>query len=324
MWRGYGSTDDRLSLLSDTGYWNNNVDFASDQSTLYSMCLAGESLEDVWFIKEDENVVYRYTPNLVEVTNVTNTNFINLNGICEDDEGGFFVGDYGNGSTWVHHYDKDGTFITTHNVTAHVQVVHRLYKDYYGGFWLIDTWGDQLARFASNGTFIGKVSLLNPRALNSTSLGAHVMTTTYDNTYFVDLDVNLDKTVSHSANIYYTTNGSNWAGSQASSIDESGYLDTDYIGTDPHWGSGGDLEWSEVSKDNNFLHHKKYHQARITLRGDGSNTPEVEKLSLPPTVELTNIPVQGSKNAYLKTVVASGTVRSQQSGKLRTWFSLEE
>jgi hypothetical protein len=138
------------------------------------------------------------------------------------------------------------------------------------------------------------------------------------------MDVNLNKTVSHAANIYYTTNGGNWGGAMAASIDVSGYLDTDDIGNDPTWGAGGDLEWSEVSKDTHFLHHQLYHQARITLRGDGISTPEVEKIALPPTVQLTNISPQGYKNAYLKTVVASGTTRSQQSGKLRTWFSLEE
>ncbi|MCK4977120.1 MAG: hypothetical protein KAS36_09315, partial [Anaerolineales bacterium] len=307
-----------------TGWWVNNVDFSGDQSTLYSMCLAGENEEDVWFIKEDENIVYRYSANLTEVTSVTNTNFVNLNGICEDDAGGFFVGNYGSGSTWVHHYDKDGTLIATHDVTAHVSVVHRLRKDYYGGFWLIDSWSDQVARFASNGTLIGKVSLLNPRGFSSSPLGAHALSQTYDDIYFINLDVTLEKTISAPNEFYHTSDGSNWHGGSTSNIDAGGYLATDDIGSDPVWGTGGDLEWSEVSKDNNFLHHKKYHQAKITLRGDGSTTPEVEKIVLPPTVELTNIPVQGYKNAYLKTVVASGTARSQQSGKLRTWFSLEE
>ena len=324
MWRGYGATDDRLSLLSDTGWWQQNIDFTGDQSTLYSMCLAGELLEDVWFIKEDENVIYRYTPNLVEVTNISAPAFQNANGICEDGAGGFWVGDYGGGSTWIRRYDKDGAHVATYDVSDHVQVVATLRQDYYGGVWLLDTWGDQVARFASNGTFIGKVSLLNPRSLDSSPLGAHAMTQTYDDLYFIDMDVNLEKTIYFASDVYATSNGSRWKGAQTSSVDESGYLDTDYIITDPHWGVSGDLEWSEVGKDTHFLHHKLYHQARITLRSDGSDTPEVEKIALPPDIELTNIAPQGSKNTYLKTVVASGTVRSRQSGKLRTWFSVEE
>ena len=324
LWRGFGAFDDRISLLTDTGWWVNNVDFSGDQSTLYSMCLAGEAKEDVWFIKEDENIVYRYSPNLTEVTSVTNTNFVNLNGICEDEDGGFFVGNYGSGSTWVHHYDKDGTLIATHDVTAHVQVVHRLRKDYYGGFWLIDTWSDQVARFSRTGGFIGKVALSTPRGMDSSPLGCHVMSQTTDNLDFIDIDVNLEKTVSFPKDIYHTSDGSNWRGGSAASVDASGYLPADDVGSDSHWGPGGDLEWSEVGKDSHFLHHKKYHQARITLRGDGTDTPEVEKIALPPTVELANIPPQGSRSAYLKTVVASGTQRNVQQGKIRTWFDMEE
>ena len=322
--RGFGAYDDRLSILTDTGWWIQNIDFTGDQSTLYSMCLAGEVLEDLWIIKEDENAIYRYSPNLTELMMIDSPTFQNANGICEDGAGGFWVGDYGDGSTWIRHYDQDGSHIATYDVTDHVQVVATLSQDYYGGVWLLDTWGDQVARFASSGTFIGKVALLNPRGLNSTPLGAYCMTTTYDDTYFIDMDVNLNKTVSHPANIYYTSDGGRWEGAQAASIDVSGYLDVNDAVSDPVWGTGGDLEWSEVGKDTHFLHHKLYHQARITLRSDSSDTPEVEKIALPPTVELTNIPMQGSKNTYLKTVVASGTVRSRQSGKLRTWFSVEE
>jgi len=324
LWRGYDTYDDRISLLSDTGYWNNNVDFPGDQSTLYSLCLAGEDEDDVWFIKEDENIVYRYSPNLTEVAKIENASFQNLNGVCEDGAGGVWIGDYGGGSTWLYHYDKDGTHIATYDVTEDVAVVWRLAQDYQGGVWLVDTWSDQIARFASNGTLIGKTGLYNPRGLNSTPFGAYCMSQTNDDTYFIDMDVNLTKTVSHAANIYHSYNGGNWGGAMAASIDVSGYLDVDDVISDPVWGTSGDLEWSEVSKDTHFLHHKLYHQARITLRSDSSDTPEVEKIALPPTVELTNIAPQGSKNTYLKTVVASGTVRSRQSGKLRTWFSLEE
>jgi hypothetical protein len=322
--RGLGTYGDRLSILTDTGWWSNNVDFDGDQSTLYSMCLAGEALEDLWIIKEDENAIYKYSSNLTELMMIDSPTFQNANGICEDGAGGFWVGDYGGGSTWIRHYDKDGTHVATYDVTDHVATVWQLIQDYQGGVWLVDSWSDAVARFASNGTFIGKVGLLNPRGPNSTPLGAYFMSATHDDTYFVDMDINLTKTVSHPANIYLTTDGSNWRGAQAASIDVSGYLDVDDAVSDPVWGTGGNLEWSEVSKDTHFLHHKLYHQARITLRSDSSDTPEVEKIALPPTVELTNIAPQGSKNTYLKTVVASGTVRSRQSGKLRTWFSLEE
>jgi hypothetical protein len=147
LWRGYSGYDDRISILTDTGWWVNNVDFPGDQSTLYSLCLAGEDEDDVWFIKEDENIVYRYSTNLTEVAQIENASFQNLNGVCEDGAGGVWIGDYGGGSTWIHHYDKDGTFIATYDVTDHVAVVWRLAQDYQGGVWLVDSWSDQIARF---------------------------------------------------------------------------------------------------------------------------------------------------------------------------------
>lgn len=323
---GQGAEDDRLALHTDTGWWIKTKTFTGSQSTIYSMCLAGEEQEDLWFIKNDEEIVYRYTPNLIEVTKVESTAavpFINLNGICIDGAGGFFVGDYGNGSTWVHHFDKDGAHVATHDVTDHVQVVHRLQEDYYGGFWLIDTWGDQVARFARNGTFIGKAALLSPRAMDSSPLGAHVMSPTYDRLYFLDLDVNIEnQIIGQEFRISYY--GSNWRGAFASSIDAAGYLQPEDIGNDPHWGTGGDLEWSEVGKDTNFVPLKNYHQARITLRSDGTDTPEVEKVALPPAVTLYNIGPQSSKNVYMKTDVDAGTDDALRQGKIRTWFSVEE
>ena len=321
-YRGLGTFDDRLAVHTDTGWWVQTVDFTGDQSTIYRLCLAGEDKEDLWFIKEDENTIYRYTPNLVEVTNVDSPTFQNANGLCEDGEGGFWVGDYGNGSTWIRHYDKDGTHVATYDVSAHVQVVAQLRPDYYGGVWLLDTWGDQVARFASNGVFIGKAALLSPRALDSTPLGAHVMSQTYDRTYFLDINANLEKTIY--ADFYDSYSGSNWRGAAASSIEVDGYLDADYTNSDTHWGTGGDLEWSEVGKDTNFVPRKNYHQARITLRSDGTDTPEVEKVALPPAVTLYNIGPQSSKNVYMKTDVDVDTDDALRQGKIRTWFSVEE
>lgn len=321
---GQGAEDDRLAIHTDTGWWVNSETFTGDQGTIYSLCLAGEAQEDLWFIKEDENVVYRYNPNLVEVTKVENPNFRNLNGICIDDAGGFYVGDHASGAgTWVHHYDKDGVLIATYDVSDHVQVVHRIQPDHSGGFWLIDTWGDQVARFANNGTFVGKVSLLSPRAMDSSPLGAHVMSSTYDRLYFLDLDVNIENQIT-GQEFRYSYYGSNWRGAFAQSIEVDGYLQPEYTDSDSHWGTGGDLEWSEVGKDTNFVPYRNYHQARITLRGDGSVTPEVEKLALPPAVKLYSIAPQSSKNVYLKTVVPQGTTDALRQGKIRTWFSMEE
>jgi hypothetical protein len=312
-------------MHTDTGWWIDYEDFSGDQGTIYSLCLAGEAQEDLWFIKEDENAIYRYNPNLVEVTKVENPNFRNLNGICIDDAGGFYVGDHASGAgTWVHHYDKDGTHVATYDVSDHVQVVHRIQPDYSGGFWLIDTWGDEVARFANNGTFVGKVSLLSPRAMDSSPLGAHVISQTYDRMYFLDLDVNIENQIT-GQEFRYSYYGSNWRGAFAQSVDVDGYLQPEYTDSDSHWGTGGDLEWSEVGKDTNFIPRKTYHQARITLRSDdGTDTPEVERVALPPAVTLYNVAPQSSKNVYVKTNVDASTDDALRQGKIRTWFSVEE
>jgi sugar lactone lactonase YvrE len=329
-YRGIGTDDDRIEVY-DT-YLNTaaTLSFGGDQSTLYSLCLADDE-EDIWIIKEDDNAVYRYNQNLAQQDLIENDDFGNLNGICEDGNGGIFIGDYSSARK-IWHYDANGDFIEVFDVTSYMSSIHRLRPDYFGGVWALDTVGDRLVRFASNGTFLGQVALPTPNSLDSTFAGCWVMSENSERLYFIDLDMNHTKTIDTTAwggadprsTANPSRDGDNWRSAFAKNIDVTGYTDTDDITSDPVWGTGGDLEWSEVSKDTNFVHHQLYHQTRITLRSDGSDTPEVEKIALPPTVELTNIPVQGYKNAYLKTVVASGTVRSQQSGKLRTWFSLEE
>ncbi len=324
-YRGYGSIGDILDVLDNTVYWTSTIEFSGDQSTLYSMCLAGDALEDIWIIKEDQNEVRRYNQTLQLQQTVADITTGNLNGICEDNEGGFFVGETQSASRKVHRYDENGTFVATYDLSSHVNSIHRIKKDYEGGFWLLDTLGEQIARFSHNGEFIGKQPLLSPQGLASSPLGCWVMSEVYDRYWFITPDVVVDKTNISPGDTVISESGDNWRGAGGQSVERGNqYISPGNLGNDPIWGTGGDLEWSEVSKDTNFVHHQLYHQARITLRSDGSDTPEVEKIALPPAVQLTNIPAQGYTNAYLKTVVASGTVRSRQSGKLRTWFSLEE
>ena len=324
-YRGIGTEYDRIDVLDNTVYWASTLEFTGDQSTLYSMCLAGDNLEDLWIIKEDANEIRRYNQTLQLEQTITNDQFGNLNGICEDGAGGFFVGETQSASRKVHHYNESGTFVATYDVSSYINSIHRIKKDYEGGFWALDTSGEQIARFSSTATLIGKTTLLSPQGLASCRNGCWVMSTVYDKYYFINPDGTVDKTNSSPGDTKITYDGGNWRGAADASIDLDGYLDPSGIGADDTvWGSAGDLEWEEVGKDLNFVPYRTYHQARVTLRGDSTATPILEKVQLPPSVPLYNIGAQSSKNVYLKTVVPQGTSDDLRQGKIRTWFSVEE
>lgn len=323
-YRGIGTEYDRLDCLDNNTYWASTLEFTGDQSTLYSMCVGGDDWEDLWLIKEDENEIRRYNQNLQLQQTIENQSFGNLNGICQDGEGGFFVGETQSASRKFHHYDYTGTLVASYDVSDHINSIHRMMKDYYGGLWILDTNGEQIARFASNGTFIGKQTLLSPQGLSSTPLGCWVVSEVYDRHYFINLNVGVQKVNVASGDTVISYDGDNWSGATSVGIDANGYMDPDFTTSDSVWGTGGSLEWSEVGKDTNFVPRKTYHQARITLRSDGTDTPEVEKVALPPAVTLYNIGTQASKDVYMKTDVEVGTDDALRQGKIRTWFSVEE
>lgn len=324
-YRGIGTEYDRLDILDSTLYWNYTLEFTGDQSTLYNMCIGGTDMEDLWLIKEDENEIRRYNQTLQLEQTVTNQTFGNLNGICQDGDGGFFVGETQAASRKFRHYDVSGTFVATYDVSDHVNSIHRMSKDYSGGVWILDTVGEQIARFTGEGILIGKTTLLSPQGLSSTPDGCWVMSEVYDRHYFISLDVVVEKNTGTTGATIISYDGDNWEGADAVSIDTDGYLDTDYIsGSDPVWGPSGTAEWQEVGKDLNFVPYKTYHQARVTLRGDAVDTPTIEKIQLPPSVPLYNIGKQSSKNVYMKTSIVQGTSDDLRQTKIRTWFSVEE
>jgi hypothetical protein len=324
-YRGIGTEYDRIDVLDNNTYWSSTLEMTGDQSTLYSMCVGGDDWEDLWIIKEDENEVRRYDQRLQLQQTIENQGWGNINGICKDGEGGFFLGDQQAAYRKIWHYDVSGTLVASYDLSGHINSIHRMRKDWYGGLWILDTVGEQLARFTGDGVLVGKVSLLSPQSHSSTRNGCWVKSVVYDRHYFVDLDVNVLKQNVAGGDVPDTYDGDNWDGATAQSIDINGYLDADSLDGDTVWGSGGSLEWNEVGKDTNFVPYRSYHQSRITLRSDdGSATPEVEKLALPPAVTLYNIGPQSTKNVYLKTVVPQGTDNALRQTKIRTWFSMEE
>jgi len=323
-YRGIGTESDRIMVLDSQVYPVNTLEFTGDQSTLYSMCVGGDDYEDLWIIKEDQNEVRRYDQTLQLVQTVENQSFGNLNGICSDGEGGFFVGETQAAYRKIWHYDESGVLVSSFDVSDYVNAIHRIKKDYFGGIWLLDTTGDQIARFTGNGIFLGKVSLLSPQGLASTPLGCWVISEVYERHYFVNLDIVVEKTNTLPYDTYISYDGDNWEGAFAQSIEYDGYIDPNNIPTDTVWGNSGSLEWNEVGKDTNFVPFKTYHQARITLRSDGSDTPILEKVALPPAIALYNISPQNYKNIYIKTNVPDGTTDALRQGKIRSWFSVEE
>lgn len=317
---GWSPGVDRIYRL----YYNLGVQSyinASDRGVLRTACLDGDGT-GIWYHDNGNDQYYRLNSAMNVVTTIDPGYEIGPVDMCEDGEGGFWVGENANTVNGVQHWSENGTLITTIPYAdlegSGGDSMWRVEKDFQGGCWVLDGHSRYVYRINANGQVIKRIYIQDCVGIMSDKTGVWGISGSGNWVRHYTFDGTND--ISYSDDFQSGRYDYQWQGVQSEAL----VADGDYMfpaGTDSHWSS---LEWKEVSKDTHFLHHKKYHQARVTLRSDGSDTPSVEKIALPPNLELANIPSQGSRNAFMKTVVASGTQRSVQHGKIRTWFDMEE
>jgi hypothetical protein len=280
---------------------------AGGSVTRNAMDLASDN-ETAWYIDDAADEVSRIDNKgniLVVIDSVTGPR-----AVVSNDVNGCFVIPYS--GDVVYEFDNAGTLLRTGTIDC--SAVGHAFKDFYGGFWYIDKSDNAVRRYNSSFELLVEVVGDDPDYLAADQSGCWYSSGLYDKVVHIDLNGNTDVT--------YSIN--------CGPIASIGFH-PDYEGsfvypatTDSHWGTSGDIEWNEVSLQNHYLANKNYHQFRLTLRStDGEGTPEIKSAHVVDPLKLYNIPAAGSKNAYVKTVIASGTLRTLRQPKLRTWFDVE-
>jgi len=90
---------------------------------------------------------------------------------------------------------------------------------------------------------------------------------------------------------------------------------------DPVWGDEGTLEWKKVALSGYFLPKTKYHQTRFVLRTTQSGvSPVLSNVTIPLPVIIPDIPVNSTKDLYIKTAYTGNEDQINYTTKLRCWW----
>lgn len=228
---------------------------------------------------------------------------------------------------WVHdvglklllRYDSDGDFVKSVNVDNFgSSSVVDMHHDYEDGVWLRVDYN--IYHMTSEGVFdIGPIYIDYVSRLHPSHNGVYVVRTTNpDAAYFIDKDAGaITKSWTYGVNDTNSIFG-------VFSYNYDDYLEYGYsylpISYDPVWGTGGSLVWTEVVKDGYFLSKNIYHQVEVTLRGEAV----LEKVLMPPAIKKQDIPAGTYKNIYIKTDIPDGVDIDSYSGRIKTWWGVEE
>jgi len=193
-------------------------------------------------------------------------------------------------------------------------VVNFMYSDFNNGFWYRH--GDYVRHVTEAGQVdVGPVFVADCNQLRGAPDGCFAYSNDDNLMYWIDMEGNKTSrampggAASVFGGIYYN-------------YDSFESFKNHYIpiSADPVWGTGGSLEWEEVSKDGYFLPKVRYHQAEITIRGDA----ELEKLVMAPAVRTEDISPKQSKNIYIKTNIPIGVDVTDYTSRLRTWWGVQD
>ncbi len=99
------------------------------------------------------------------------------------------------------------------------------------------------------------------------------------------------------------------------------------VDTDPFWGvNSGTLSYQQIQDDSVLFPTGRYAQMKYTLNSNSGNinTPYLISSKLAQGLRVDDIPAQGTKTIYLRTNIPEGTSVTDQSGRLKVFWELEE
>lgn len=308
---GYNSVRVKRLLHFDHQLLSILADVYTGSDFLYDFAVELNGI-GVWYTDKSLNLVHHLDSSGTVLQQIT---LQTPRAICGTSDNGCWVVD--NTDLYARRYAFNGDVMASIYLG---RTATRLCTDYNDGFWYYNSSNSNVYHLNSAGTVLSTTFVYNVSRFRGLNSGCIVWS-----------DVNsLVKHINNSGVVTHTFDGPSSVTSfpAAFSHNYTNYADyhTDLlpVSYDPVWGTGGSLEWKEVSKDGYFLPKEQYHQVELTLRtNNASYTPYVNKLLMAPSVKIEDIPSKSYKNMYIKTDIPSSADVTNYEARLKTWWRVE-
>jgi hypothetical protein len=295
--------------------------FDSSLTTVYESAVSVDFVEDFAVDLDGEGVWYidNITDSLVHLDalgNESSLESVSLTApmfLCGTSDNGVWVFDL-DSVVYAKRYDSSGNLIRTINLGGDVDQVC---VDNDDGFWFLR---DNIVYHRnSDGVQISRTSLTKVSSIYSGHDGCAVWSAADDTVKYIDAtEGSVTRTFSSGYDtktpVFISHNYEDHLELQTSLLP---------VSYDPAWGTGGSVSWIEVQKDGHFLWKHIYHQIEFTLRSLSSeHIPYVSRVTMAPTLKLTDLQPKTSQSVYVKTDIPYGATIDGYETKLRVWWSV--
>lgn len=252
------------------------------------------STGEVWYTNTNNSQVIKMSNNGDVLFSATDAEYTNDLGhlVVKSDGGCWFV----NGND-LHELSSSGELLTSlEGVGTSVTKIGLDPEE--DTIWVLD--GAYIRRIYTDGreVFSYYTSNQGPTKLYPVKSGVWYTSTNDDKVRFVSTNLQTE-VVSYAYDLFHAGNDVN-PGFREVSYDTEGFTDEFPLSFDTHWNN---LKWKSVDYRNYILSEDSYHQIRLTLNKQGSDSPEVTRLSVQDNLEVGYISPDSYRDVYLKTTI---------------------
>ena len=237
------------------------------------------------------------------------------------------------GTCWVsdivelklYNISKDNVVIKTVDCA---KPIHYMVRDYVGGFYACAgaSEGD-VYHYNKYGTMDMHINIDAATHIKGCPYGCIVYESINLKLYYVDLSTaTIKRIITAPRETYLGLPDIFWCDNESAQVNNvelgENLLPISY---DDIWGDTGTLQWKEVPKEGSFLTKDRYQQSRITLYAESLYTnAEVHSITIPKPIKVSGIQPQTSQDIYAKTNIPSDATITDFSGRLKTWWDVQE
>jgi len=276
--------------------------------------------QSCWYTNKAQNKVINLDLNGTEVCSIpmTKPTFI----ISIPDGGCFVLDDL---ESKIYKLTYDGTILSSFSIDSaytvnYLEVENTELEPRF--LWLLVN-NVKVVKINVDGTVDGEVITPSATSIQTFPGGCLVESSSEDDTYQIDVTLNIVKTWSFSG--YHLSNVcGNPAYATYNDILQNPGTGLQQRTGELIWGDSTD-DWYEVNTEENTLPLKKHHQVKLKLQADaGADTPIVNKILIPEPAKITGIQAQESKPVYIKTDFPATAENKIYNVKLRCWWGNKE